>query len=212
MMRFLDFLFPPRVDEIAVRETSVDAFLALMAPRLAPETRPETVALLSFADERVRATIHEAKYHGNGHAFELLAAALADYLRDADDGYRKPLIIPVPLGAVRRKERGFNQVEEIARRAADELGIPVDATLLLRTRETTSQVSLKRRERERNMRGAFTTSPRLRSTGGAARSIDPSHTYIVIDDVITTGATLQSAIDTLASAGAEHIIPLALAH
>lgn len=209
MMRFLDVLFPPRVDEIAVRETSVDAFLALMAPRLVPETRPETVALLSFADERVRAAIHEAKYHGNGRAFELLAAALADYLRDADDGYRKPLLIPVPLGAARRKERGFNQVEEIARRAADELGIPIDATLLLRTRETASQVSLQRRERERNMRGAFTASPRLRGASAAELS---KQTYIVIDDVITTGATLQSAVDTLADAGAEHIVPIALAH
>ncbi|MFA5997885.1 MAG: phosphoribosyltransferase family protein [Candidatus Paceibacterota bacterium] len=202
MMRFLDFLFPPRVDEIAVRKVSVDAFLALVVPRVVPETRPETVAILSFANERVRAAIHEAKYHGSSRAFELLATALADYLRDADDGYRKPLIIPVPLGAARRKERGFNQVEEIAQRAANELGIPVDTTLLIRTRETTSQVSLQRREREKNMRGAF----------GAAHSIDPSHTYIVIDDVITTGATLQSAIDTLAGAGAKRIISLALAH
>lgn len=215
MMRFLDVLFPPRVDEIAVRETSVDAFLALMAPRLVPETRPETVALLSFADERVRAAIHEAKYHGNGRAFELLAAALADYLRDADDGYRKPLIIPVPLGAARRKERGFNQVEEIARCALRSLGeagasnFILETELLLRTRETASQVSLQRRERERNMRGAFTASPRLRGASAAELS---KQTYIVIDDVITTGATLQSAVDTLADAGAERLIPLALAH
>ena len=78
----------------------------------------------------------------------------------------------------------------------------IDATSLVRTRETISQVSLAREKREENMRGAFR----------AAHSIDPSHTYIVIDDVITTGATLQAAVDALKEAGAVHIIPLALAH
>ena len=196
----LDFLFPPRADEKAVRDLSPDEFVALVSPRLVPETRPGTVILLSFGDARVRAAIHEAKYHGSAHAFELLAAALAEYLRDADDvGHRKSYIIPVPLGKMRRKERGFNQVEEIAKRLG---GATVDATLLERTRETVSQVSLQREKREENMRGAF----------GAAHPADPACTYILIDDVITTGATLQAAIDALQKAGATHIIPLALAH
>jgi predicted amidophosphoribosyltransferase len=108
----------------------------------------------------------------------------------------------VPLGKIRRKERGFNQVEEVARRTAKELGIPVDASLLERTRETASQVSLDRDAREKNMKSAFK----------ATCALDPSQTYIVIDDVVTTGATLQAAIDALKKAGAEHIIPLALAH
>ncbi len=201
-MRFFDFLFPPRVDEIVLRDVSTDAFLMLVAPRLVLETRPETIGLLPFHDACVRAAVHEAKYHGSSHAFLLLAAALADYLRDADEGFRKPVIVPVPLGKERRKERGFNQVEEIANCATKELGIPVDATLLMRTRETASQVSLPRHAREVNMRGAFK----------ATRRADPSCTYIIIDDVITTGATLQAAVDAFKDVGAEHIIPLALAH
>jgi ComF family protein len=110
--------------------------------------------------------------------------------------------VPVPLGKERRRERGFNQVEEIARRVAKELGITIDTALLERVRETASQVSLPRRAREENMRGAFS----------AAHPANPSYTYIVLDDVITTGATLQAAIDALRAAGAQHIIPLALAH
>ncbi|MDD2657500.1 MAG: phosphoribosyltransferase family protein [Candidatus Pacebacteria bacterium] len=205
MFHFFDFLFPPRADERIVRDVSVDDMLALEVPRLVPATRPLTVGLLPFSSTSVRSAIHEAKYHGSEHAFTLLSSALADYLRDCDDvGPRRSYIslVPVPLGRERRKERGFNQVQEIAQRAARELDIRVDATLLVRVRETVSQVSLPREAREENMRGAFS----------AAHPADPAHTYIVIDDVITTGATLQAAVDALKEAGAEHIIPLALAY
>ena len=205
-MRWLDFLFPPRTDEAVLRDISIDDFLALMVPRLVPETRPGTVALLPFNNPLVRSAIHEAKYHGSERAFSFLATALSEYLCDADDVHttRSNLVVlvPVPLGKERRKERGFNQVEEITNRAAHELDIAVNATLLERTRETISQVSLPRQKREENMRGAF----------GAARRADSAYTYIIIDDVLTTGAALQAAIDALKGAGAEHIIPLALAH
>ncbi|MFA6278566.1 MAG: phosphoribosyltransferase family protein [Candidatus Paceibacterota bacterium] len=206
MLRWLDFLFPPRVDENALRNISPDEFLTFVAPRLAPVTRPGTVVLLPFSNQLVRSAIHEAKYRGSERAFTLLALALAEYLRDFDDenyGLRKSVIIvPVPLGKERRKERGFNQSEEISRRAIKELNITIDTTLLERTRETTSQVSLAREKREKNMRGAFK----------AIRPADTNNTYVLIDDVTTTGATLQAAIDALKEAGAENIIPLALAH
>ena len=213
MRRFFDFLFPPRVDEVTLSGVSDDAFLASLAPRLVPETRPATGALFSFGNPAVRAAIHEAKYHGNTRAFTLLALALADYLRDADDVGRRTSyiqLVPVPLSRERQKERGFNQVEEVVRRTARELDITVNTTLLERTRETVSQVSLPREQREENMRGAFIVSPNPAVSG--RKRINPSHTYILIDDVITTGATLQAALDALRSGGALHVIPLALAH
>ncbi|MFZ2983834.1 MAG: hypothetical protein WA053_01990, partial [Minisyncoccia bacterium] len=177
MMRLLDVLFPPRVDEKILRSITDDGFLALISPQLVPCTRPGTAVLFPFSEESVRATIHEAKYRGSQRAFDLLSLALTEYLRDADDASRNTIIIPVPLGKMRRKERGFNQVEEIAKRAAANLGIPVDTTLLERTRETVSQVTLPRGKREENMRGAF----------GAAHPANPAYTYILIDDVTTTG-------------------------
>src|SRR3989344_4629306 len=121
-----------------------------------------------------------------------------------------PRLVPVPLSRERQKERGFNQIEEVARRVARELDIAVHAALLERTRDTVSQVSLPRERREENMRGAFIVSPNPAVSG--RRRINPSHTYILIDDVITTGATLQAALDALRSGGALHVIPLALAH
>ncbi len=208
MWRIFDMLFPPRVDEMILRDIAGDDFLRHLSPRLVPVTRPGTVALSPFSEAAVRAAVHEAKYHGTGRAFDLLARSLADYLRDADEQAHTIVIIPIPLGQARRNERGFNQSEEIARRALRLLseegahGFALETGLLVRTRETASQVSLQRREREENMRGAF----------GAAHPANPAHLYIIIDDVVTTGATLQAAVDALREAGAVHIVPLALAH
>ena len=210
MRRFFDILFPPRADESALRDLSDGDFVSLVVPRLVGTTRPGTVVLLPFIHSSVRAAIHEAKYHGNEHAFRLLASSLAEYLRGNNDDIHTPdaIVVPIPLGRTRRRERGFNQIEETARRAIGSLGgkekgrLTLEPDLLIRTRETVSQVSLPRREREENMRGAFS----------ATHPADPDTLYILIDDVLTTGATLQAAVDALRAAGAEHVIPLALAH
>jgi predicted amidophosphoribosyltransferase len=200
MWRFFDFLFPPRTDEQVLRGVSADQFASLLSPRLIETTRPPAVALLPFSRPSVRAAIHEAKYHGSGQSIDYLSLVLTEYLRDTQE-IGTAVLVPIPLGPTRQKERGFNQVTEVVRKAAKETGRTVDETVLTRTRETVSQVSLPRRQREENMRGAF-----------SARPLDPSGLYIVIDDVTTTGATLQAAIDALAHAGALHISPLALAH
>ncbi len=204
LARLLDFIFPPRDDEGRVRALSEEEFLRLLDPKLVEATRPAAHTLLPFADKRVRAVIHEAKYHGNEQAFVLLSSALVEYLRQLSEEHdlREARLVPIPLGVKRLQERGFNQVETVARRAAKELEMPVESDLLVRTRETASQVSLPRQERKENMRGAFS----------AARTPDPKHLYVLLDDVTTTGATLQAAIDALKSGGAQNILPVALAH
>ncbi len=204
MLRWLDILFPPRADEKALRGLAPDDFAALLDPRQVPDTRPPATALLPFSDTRVRAAIHEAKYHGNERAFDLLADTLAEYLLMIDEAdFCTFSIIPIPLSKKRRRMRGYNQVEEVARRAAEKAGgMLVETTLLTRVRDTESQTTLSRAARKENVRDAFK----------AVRKADPSYTYIILDDVLTTGATLQEAIDALIAAGARHVIPLALAH
>ncbi len=209
MLRLLDIIFPPRVDEMVLRDVSVDKLLSHLAPKIIPITRPASVMLLPFTNASVRATIHEAKYHGSNQAFSLLAEALAEYLNDCDNiEHTSYSLVPVPLGKERQRERGFNQVEEVAKRALSLLNeesterFHIETNLLERIRETISQVSLTRNKREKNMRGAF----------GATHPTDPNRTYIIIDDVITTGATLQACVGALTKAGAVNIIPLALAH
>lgn len=203
MLGFLDFLFPPREDELALRSVTSDEFLRRVNSALVSVTSPPATVLLSYGDPVVRAAIHEAKYHGSERALALLAKVLAEYLREGEDAkLAKARIVPIPLSRERERERRFNQAHEVAARAAKELGMDVEAGLLVRVRDTASQVSLPRDKRGENMRGAF----------AATRSADPACSYILVDDVVTTGATLQAAIDALAQAGAKHIIPLALTH
>lgn len=202
MQRILDFLFPPRVDELVIRNATREDFVSILRPILVTQTNPETTALLPLYDPIVRAAVHEAKYHGNTKAFLLLAVSLSEFLTDADMNIKKCVVVPVPLGEKRQKERGFNQIEEVARSAAKKLPLTIDTKILKRTRETDTQIGLRREKRLENMCRAFT----------CAYSASPHTTYILIDDVVTTGATLQACIDALSSAGASHIVPLALAH
>lgn len=199
-MYFIDLLFPPRPDELVVRTLSVENISALLDPKLATLTCPETIVLFSFVNPAVRSLIHEAKYHGNTNAFTMLAHGLLAYL--GTNSLHNPIIVPIPLSGARRRKRGFNQIEEIARLAATRTPIPVNTHILKRIRDTAPQTTLSRSERERNMRHAFI----------ATSTIDSKHTYIIVDDVITTGATLQAAINAMKKKGATRIIPLALAH
>lgn len=103
-------------------------------------------------------------------------------------------LIAVPLHARRLRERGYNQAFEIARPVARALGLPLLAAGIVRTRSVDPQAQLAAHERVANMRGAFRVRLRL-----AGRRI------ALIDDVITTGATLNSLAEALERAGAEHV-------
>ncbi|TAM43791.1 MAG: ComF family protein [Burkholderiaceae bacterium] len=114
---------------------------------------------------------------------------------------RCDLVLPMPLSMQRLRERGFNQALELARHLAPR---KTDATLLLRIRDTPSQRPLKRTERQRNVAGAFALEP-LRAQRVRDRSV------VLVDDVMTSGASLFAAARTLREAGAAHITALALA-
>lgn len=114
------------------------------------------------------------------------------------------MLVPVPLHADRRFERGYNQAERIATFLAAQ--VPgCRAELLLRKRhETTSQTRLGRQERRQNVAGTFVVAPGM--------SVDPGVRYVVIDDVLTTGATLHACAVALREAGAGLVDAAALCH
>lgn len=114
------------------------------------------------------------------------------------------LLLPVPLSKQRLISRGFNQAVEIARPLSRQLDIPMQTNLLWRTKETLQQSSLHPDERHKNIQGAFTVNPAWRT------SIEGQH-IAVIDDVMTTGTTLNEVAKVLKRYGAARVSNLVFA-
>jgi ComF family protein len=108
------------------------------------------------------------------------------------------LIVPIPLGPARLRERGYNQAWELARRVGRALRCKTDPRLLLRTVDTPHQLSLARGERARNVRGSFAVDARGQHQ---LRGLD----IALVDDVMTTGATAGEAAQVLLQAGAASV-------
>jgi len=151
-------------------------------------------------DGLVRRAVHELKYRGARVRVGLLASLLAEALE------ARPLqldaLVPVPLSARRRRERGFNQAELIARALAERIGVPVEPSALQRTRHTSAQVGKSGLERQANLAGAF-----------ACPYPDLVHGRRIglVDDVMTTGATLRGCAEVLRAAGAVRVFGLVVA-
>ena len=111
------------------------------------------------------------------------------------------LVVPVPLGIARWKQRGYNQAGLLALPLAYAMGIPYQSAALRRTRETSSQVRLGAQERHKNVKDAFRASPRLVS----------GKRILVIDDVTTTGSTITACAQALTMAGASAVFGMTLA-
>lgn len=130
------------------------------------------------------------KYHGQLAAAPVLAECLASRV----SGTAPDRMIPMPLHAARVRERGFNHAAEIAKELARRLQLPVDTTSCRRVRDTAPQMALKVEDRRRNVRGAFACDEDLRGLRIA-----------VVDDVMTTGTSLDELAKTLIAAGAASV-------
>jgi len=144
------------------------------------------------------------KYHADLAQAPLLADLLAERLRNALPVTEHPdLLLAVPLSSGRLAERGYNQAGEIARALGKRLGIAVHEPVL-RIRHTAAQAQLPHAARQRNVRGAFAVRDGLR---------DVLHDRVVgvVDDVMTTGATLSELARVLKAAGARRVVNLVVA-
>jgi ComF family protein len=209
----IDAVFPPREHELLVRKLQPIDFLQRTRAVVHEALPGAPMSLLPYADEVVRANVLEAKFEGNEHAAELLGNVLADFLyellSESINFFDEPLaLVPIPLSAERLRERGYNQVERILRTAEMQLlqqfpfPLLTFSPILRRTRNTAAQTSLDGTERRKNLTGAFVPNA----------PVDPRRTYIMVDDVVTTGSTLSAACDALRQAGARHVMSLALAN
>jgi len=154
---------------------------------------------VAYASGVMRDAIHQLKYSDQSRLADPLAAFLIRWWEM--NPLPTDLVIPVPLHPQREKERGYNQAELLSRRLSAAFGLPHETKSLSRTRYTQPQVGLGAIERQKNVAGAF------RCIDGmvAGRSI------LLIDDVTTTGATLEAAALALKGAGVREVWGLTVA-
>ncbi|MCC7369594.1 MAG: ComF family protein [Chloroflexi bacterium] len=220
--RLLAALFPPRCAGCGLRGVDLcgdcRARISWLGPEVCPwcavptrlgricrdcaRQRPhfDGVCAASAFEGAVRTAVHDLKYRRVRSRAALLADLMLTVLED------RPLavdvLVPVPLASDRRRTRGFNQSELIADVLGQKLGVPVAAGALERVRETPRQVGRSAVEREANVAGAFA----CRSTELVLR-----RRVGIVDDVMTTGATLAACTEALRMAGARQVYGMVVA-
>jgi ComF family protein len=152
-------------------------------------------------DGGLRELVHLLKYNGVLPAANVLGHMLAESISTIEASFQhaRVLVIPVPLFKRKRRQRGFNQAELIARAALKSLPggrLELATGILSRSRDTTSQIGLTSHQRRENMRGAFTVAGAREVTG---------REVLLVDDVYTTGTTATECARVLRRAGAERV-------
>lgn len=220
--RLIGLLFPERCLGCGLRGTDLCRACGTEVPRLGTEVCPicavpsrlaricqrcrsEPAALDGARaacrfDGVVRTAIHDLKYRGIRGRASLLGNLVVDALLERP--LALDILVPVPLARSRLRQRGFNQSELIAVRLGEKLEVPVLGTCLERTRETPRQVGKSESERRENVLGAFACVDQEATSG---RRVG------VVDDVMTTGATLNACAEALKLAGARRVYGIVVA-
>ncbi len=151
----------------------------------------------------IKDLIHKFKYQDKDYLGKMLAKPMVNFIRE----YHLPidylnLIIPIPLHPARLREREFNQAHILSELIAEEFNKPLSPNTLTRIRHTKTQTELDTNERFNNIKGSFS----LKDKGIKGKNI------LLVDDVLTTGATCSEAALTLKNAGANIVFALTLAN
>ena len=203
----LSFLFP---------ESSLSTPTAqMLGVRRAPsrQSGADALTLFRYHDETVKQLLWRLKFRGDRRVAKLFASLLYENLLEElgdkliYEDFQNPLLIPIPRSRGKLRERGFNQVEMLAKSLVEldnNQSFTLHSDLLEKVKDTESQVAQKdRAARIKNLRGAFRV---------AKPDITQNRNVILLDDVITTGAPMREARETLREAGAREILCIALAH
>lgn len=150
----------------------------------------------------LRLLIHELKYRSRRRVAARLAELLVARPEVGQVLCSDGVLLPVPLHPRRRRERGFNQADLLARELGRRCGLRVAPAALVRRKETRSQTGLSAAARRANMAGAFAVRRRAQVTG---------QRVILVDDVTTTGATARACAEALRAAGAVEVRLLTVA-
>ncbi len=210
--KILDFFFPR--SEYVRRISKMDAGQFYLRAKKNEKNINEYVkAIFSYKDGLVRAAIWQLKYRNDRRIAKILAEILyAVILEDLQDlrvfrNFDNPLIVSVPISKNRRRERGYNQCElvlEFMKEFDSTRSLRFDDRNLIKTKDTQSQSRiLNKKKRLANVVNSFKVKDETRIKG---------KNIILIDDVVTTGATLSEAGKALIDAGAKRIYAYTIAH
>ncbi len=195
---------PPRPGTESSKIAAEDAvFPCPLCRRVAPPFA-KAVAYGSYQGG-LREMIHLLKYEGVFPAAKVLGRMVAEAMTSLEPllGDQTVIVVPVPLHKSKRRERGFNQAELIAKAALKFHAVDrfhLASNVLVRQRDTESQIGMTSHQRRENMRGAFAVSS-AREVNGRVRDKD----VLLVDDVLTTGATAAECARVLLKAGASKV-------
>lgn len=164
-----------------------------------PRTFDGGMALLQY-NEAAKHSMAAVKYKNRREYLDFYAAAIDSRFRKKALRLGAHVLAPVPIHSSRRRMRGYNQAEELAVRLSERWGIPVDRDLLVRRKKTAPQRELNQAERLKNLQEAFTVNPK-RFSG----SVGIPESVILIDDIYTTGSTIEACTRALRKAGVKRV-------
>ncbi len=208
----LDLLFPESCLVCGKSDETLCAACAHALPRgFSPDQN--TLVILDYGDRRVKRALWLFKYRNKRALAKIFAGLMADILPEElaewrlTKNFTEPLLVPIPISARRFRERGYNQAELMARELVlqtGEFALTLATDILVKIKDTPSQVkTTSKRERLKNLRGSFSVKNPETIRG---RNI------ILLDDIVTTGATLAEARGVLKKAGAKKILAVVVAH
>jgi ComF family protein len=157
------------------------------------------VGALGLFDDHYRPLVHALKFHGDLRTGRWLGRRVGRAVVQSGLARQVTAVVPVPLHPTRQRERGYNQSQVIGAEVARALGAPLSLALV-RQRDTRSQTELAREARADNVRGAFAARVRLENAS-----------VLLVDDVLTTGATLAECAAALQAAGADSVVAATVA-
>lgn len=149
---------------------------------------------------KIKKSIYQMKFHNKREYIDFYGPYMAEILGDRILAWEAQALVPVPLHASKMRKRGFNQAELLARSVGEILGIPVLTDIVQRVRATRPQKELTWRERQNNLKGAFKIS----------RYDVKLKKIILVDDIYTTGSTVDEIAGKLLGQGAEKVYFISL--